>query len=141
MTTTTDQRRLERKAATARKRIEDAAITKMDEVLSKKFNGRAASIAKIRAAKRPSSEAKRQIQAHLINGIQTEGTTALDYSDVQELRVQIIRRDGILDTPHASVCSKMDKLIAEGAMTEAEFARMSGIVKSMPCAITKHLRG
>jgi len=130
--------------AAERKRqvVETNAIAAFDTIVgTRKFSGRAETIRYIKAQPRPLATAKRRAKALLKAGVLADVSAAhvLDHSDVQELRVKIIRKHKILDTPHASILAKMDKAIALGEMTPDRFNEMASAVLNIPCAVpSKH---
>ncbi len=84
---------------------------------------------RIRNAKQPKSEANRlirRLQGELVEGV-FSNDNYLDLSDVQELRVKLIRRDRGIWPPHSDYLTKMEYMILDGSMTPKVFKEMSGL--------------
>jgi hypothetical protein len=133
----TKTRQQERQADARRRKNADSAVEYFKSAIPTKFNGKAASINKIRASARPLVTAKSLVAAYVKAGLSINDTNSFSLSDVEELRVWLVRRDGVIDRPHASILHKMDVLIAKDEMDEKAFVKMAGAVKSMPCAYPK----
>ncbi len=116
-----------------RKRTEKEAIACFDRMAHLPPAARRRAITEIRASKRPMLSAKRLAQARI--DIPT-GKGRLDHSDVQEIICKLLRRDGLIDTPQASMIRRLDVLVAAGG-TRREFDRIAKIVLGMPQAMPK----
>jgi hypothetical protein len=64
----------------------------------------------------------------------------VDHSDVEALRIRLLRRDGWLDTPQMSMCRKLDRQIARGGLPWHEFNRLSRIIAGMKSALPRSMR-
>ncbi len=121
-----------------RRRTEPEAIALLDGAKGLSGMVRRHAVVRVRDAKQPVAEARRIVD-HLAReaaaGI-VQGD-AIDFSDVQELRVKIIRRDRILDQPQAMLLARMDRKIALEGMTKTEFGRFAAILFSaaMKCCL------
>ena len=122
-----------------RKRSEDTAIEFLKTVVGLTPKRRQDAIRRIRAAPRPLLAAK-QIAAEVARRAAKVDTSQPDYSTVQELRAKIIRRDGVLDTPHALLLLRMDRNIATNDITLSVFDRLSEAAWGMPCVIPAKCR-
>ena len=126
-----------------RKATEDHAIATFDTLLgTRKFSGRSEIIRYIRAQPQPMSAAKRRAKALLRSGVlaDMESIQAIDHSDVQELRVKIIRKHAVIDTAQSSILDRMDQMIAKNEMTRDRFHEMASTVLKMPCAVPPEAR-
>lgn len=136
-TADTDWRRAKVRQRTIRK-----ALDYFDGEMPKIFKGRSWALDRIRRAKIPGYEAKRLVTVlrnkGVIAGVSDDGEP--DYSDVQELRVRIIRAAGIVDAPQSSLLGKMDRMVARGEMDRAAFNRTAALVVRMPQALPVELR-
>ena len=116
-----------------RRRTERLAIALLDDAQRLSGAARDHAIGRIRLAKQPVAEAKR-IVSHparkAVTGIAQ--ANAVDFSNVQELRVRIIRRDLILDSPQAMYLARMERDIATKGMTGSEFQRRAELLMSEP---------
>ena len=91
--------------------------------------------ARIRAARQPVAEARRIVEAAQRDAVPIgEG---LDFSDVQEIRAKLIRRDGGLWPPQSDMLARLDWLIASGELDRDGFEQMAGVVLAMPQALPK----
>ncbi len=54
--------------------------------------------------------------------------------------VKIINRDRLLDNPQRNTCDKLDRDVAAGTLTKAEYERRAAIILARPCAVPKSLR-
>ncbi|WEX07291.1 hypothetical protein [Chelativorans sp. AA-79] len=84
---------------------------------------------RIRSAKQPLREAQK-ITCEVLLPARDEAA-ALDHSDVQELRVRLIRRDFTLCSEQECWLDKLDRRIADGTMTRAEFENEGASLLSM----------
>lgn len=126
----------------ARKRTVRAALDLFNAALPGTFKGRAWAHGKITAAKAPGREARRLVEWFRRQDVTGSEPDAdhIDHSDVQELRVKILRRDGVLDQPQAMALARLDKMIAGGSLDRATFNRLASIALAMPCAWPKPKR-
>ena len=130
-TTSADRRR-----AKARAKTVQAAITYFKSHTPGSFKGRARALDRIRSANRPLTEAKRLISTSAPE-VTADAADAIDFSDVQELRAKVIRRDGILDRPQAMLLSRMDRMIANDGLSRERFTTLSAALfgPAMRCVI------
>ena len=56
----------------------------------------------------------------------------IDFSEVQQLRIRIVRRDLILDSPQATFLYRMERDIARTGMTSSEFRRRAEVLFGEP---------
>ena len=126
-----------------RRRTETAAIELLSGVRLTSGERRSA-IDRIRCARQPIAEAKRivdqadrQAMRRALQGNDARLAAKVDQSDVQELRVKLIRRDGGIVEPHASLLRRLDARIAAGAMTRDEFEETAARVWAMPKALPR----
>ena len=121
-------------ARSRRNRTEREAIKQLDAVhLSP--SRRQWAITRIRNARQPTVEARRFVEraeremtAILAGRLDPNGEvedTPIELADVQELRARIIRREGMLDQPQASLLARMDLQVATKSMTEDEFTKLT----------------
>jgi len=82
-------------------------------------------------AKRIVAQANRQAVRHALHGNDARPPATVDHSDVQELRVKIIRRDGGIVEPHTSLLRRLDQRIATGAMNRGEFEEVASRMWAM----------
>lgn len=123
-----------------RKRTEQTAINMLSETSLSPARKRAA-VVRIRNASQPLAEARRivaQAQRDASAGVLEHD--GIDFSDVQEIRVRLIRRHGILDRPHANLLCRMDRMIAEGNMSREAFATMAETALEMDTALPANCR-
>ncbi len=92
-------------------------------------------MARIRRARQPTVEARRIIAQASRRAVEITRGDTIDLADVQELRVKLIRRDGGIVEPHASLLRRLDARIAAGAMTRGEFEESQ--VWAMPKALPR----
>ncbi len=116
-----------------RRRTEREAIALLDGAQRLSGAARDHAIDRIRRAKQPAAEAKR-ILDHLARDAVAGIVQAdeIDFSDVQELRVRIVHRDLILDSPQASFLARMERDIAAKGMTKEVFLRRAEVLFSEP---------
>ena len=127
----------------SRRRTESAAIELLFEVRLAPAQRRSA-IDRIRRAPQPTAEAKR-IVAHAareavrraLNGNDLRPGAEVDHSDVQELRAKIIRRDGAIVEPYASLLRQLDGRIASDGVSRREFEEVASSLWAMPQALPK----
>ena len=96
----------------------------------------------IRNAKQPVVEAKRivnqqSVDRHKLDIVQDQ---EIDLSDVQELRVKLIRRDMGIWPPHTDYLNRIEIDILTRGMTSDEFKRRSAIALNMEQPIDKKKR-
>lgn len=121
-----------------RKRTVKAALEYFNSNLPGRFRGRAESIRKIKDAPRPLARAKQLVEVHRTQDL--GANPEIDFSDVQELRARLIRRDHVLDQPQVMLLSRMDRMIAEGGMDERTFKVLASEVLGMKPALSKDIR-
>ena len=118
-----------------RKHTERVAIKHLKDGTVLRGHARLRAIEEVRAARSPMVAAK-GIISKLTKA--SSGRGGLDLSDVQEIRVRIIRKHQILDTPQAMMCQRLDRMVLKGC-TRREFDRVAKIALNMPLAFPKHL--
>lgn len=98
--------------------------------------------ARIRKAKQPVREAKAIVARHRADRHKIELTSgrAIDLSDVQELRVKLIRRDYGVWSPHTDYLNRMERDILSGTMTASELKRRSTVLFGMKQPLSKKFR-
>ncbi len=116
-----------------RRRTEKAAIKFLDTSLKLPPVARRKAKAEICAAGSPKAAAKRIISSRIDI---PAGKGRLDHSDVQEIICTLLRRDGLIDTPQASLIRRLDVVVASGG-TRREFDCIAKIVLGMPQAMPK----
>ena len=123
----------------ARKRSVDKAQDHFKRALPGRFKGRANALARIAKAKRPLREAKRLAAwfAAQRDNPDQHGDDTPDHSDVQELRTQLLRRDGVVDLPQAMILGRMDGMVARNAIDRNTFNRLATAVVKMRVAWPK----
>jgi len=103
---------------------------------------RATAYQRISKAKQPVAEAKRIIERYKTNrlGLELVHGRDIDLSDVQELRVKLIRRDKGIWSPHTDYLHRMERDILTKGMTKDEFKRRSATVLKMEQWLNKKFR-
>ncbi len=122
-----------------RKRTETAAI----ELLSKvrlSPGERQSAMARIRRARQPGAEVRRIISQASRRAVEISCGDVIDLADVQELRVKLIRRDGRIVEPHASLLHRLDARIAARNITRGEFEDVASQVWAMPQALPRSVQ-
>ncbi len=94
---------------------------------------------RIRAARQPVVEARRIAQAIQRASLPEIGD-GLDFSDIQEIRVRLIRRDGGLWPPQTDMLANLDRLLASGELSHEIFENMAVTVLGMPQALPRTCR-
>jgi hypothetical protein len=134
-------RQMDRANILRRRRATKAAVQYFTDNLPGRFSGRADAIREIKGTSRPLTVAKRLIAAQRVRGLaDAEAEGRLDFSGVQEIRAQLIRRDHILDRPQAMALARMDRMIAEGDMNLTTFQRMASDIIGMKPALSLDVR-
>ncbi len=130
-----------------RRRTERAAIQHLDDHTQGFAKQRPKAIARIRQARQPIAEAKRIVDQtdrrtvrRALQGNDARPPAKVDQSDVQVLRVKLIRRDGRMVEPHASLLHRMEVRIATGAMTRDEFEDVTSRVWTMNQALPRSVQ-
>jgi hypothetical protein len=97
---------------------------------------------KVRSAKQPIKEAKRIVQHHEANrlDVAAEYQRPVELSDVQELRVKLIRRDYGIWSPHTDYLHRMEKDILTTGMSWEEYERRAVVVMKMEQPLSKEFR-
>ena len=114
-----------------RRRTEKAAIEHLDKEVRLPRNERRSALERIRRARQPLRETKRiisNVQQRAVSGVLRTSDDLIDFSDVQELRVKLIRRDGGVWEPQALMLRRMEVDIATKGMTGEEFRERAGVV-------------
>ena len=120
-----------------RRRTEKEAADLLDRETSLSPTRRRHALARIRKSRQPVAETRRiiaQAGRDLIAGV---GGDEIDFSDVQELRVRLILRDGGIWAPQASLLHRMDRLIATESMTRDQFEQFAATAWRMPQVLPK----
>ena len=96
----------------------------------------------IKNAKQPIKTATKIAERALIDvdGQEIPVGSDLDLSDVQELRVKLLRRDFGIWPPHTDYLNRMEVDILSGAMTKQEFKRRSSVLLRMEQPLSKASR-
>jgi hypothetical protein len=68
--------------------------------------------------------------------VDLDGT--LDLSDVLELRVKLIRRDGLCGSEQLSLLKRLEMMVLKGC-TKPEFEKLAGIIWTLPNALPPRL--
>lgn len=117
--------------ARQRKRTIRNAVNLLDQAVSiPPGRQRSSFLDRIRNAKQPNVEAKRiiaQVRREAAKGC-CANDNALDLSDVQELRVKLIRRDKGIWPPQSDYLHRIERMILEGTMSTTKFQEMAGLV-------------
>jgi hypothetical protein len=97
---------------------------------------------RISKASQPIAEANRIVVQHKAdrNGLELVRDGEVDLSDVQELRVKLIRRDKGIWSPHTDYLHRMERDILTKGMTKDEFKRRSATVLKMEQWLNKKFR-
>lgn len=98
-------------------RTEKNALAFLDRSLRLPPLRRRKALDRIRSAKQPAREAQKIVRESLDHA----SRETLDHSDVQELRVRLLRRDITLCPEQHDWLSRLDVLIAKGRMSRDEF--------------------
>lgn len=115
-----------------RRRSERVALDHLDNMVGLPPARRLKARDRIRLARRPLVEA-RKITREVLAGAGPDRETALiDFSDVQELRVKLLRRDLVLCPEQESWLNRLDKRIAGGRISPAEFRSEAAEILAMP---------
>lgn len=112
----------------ARLRTEKAAITLFDTALPMAAAKRISFVKLIRSSDRPKATASRLIKQETLRRAGGAASSepkriAIDFSDVREIEVKLIRRDRSLDPHQIGTIRKMNRRIATGSYPQAEFTR------------------
>lgn len=96
----------------------------------------------LRRAGQPVREAKRIVQQYEADviGVERDADQLVDLSDVQELRVKLIRRDYGIWSPHTDYLARMENDILTDGMSWEEFKRRSVVVMKMVQPLEKSFR-
>lgn len=122
----------------ARQRSVAKALAILDSVKGLDPDKRLGAIQRTRQSKQPVVEAKRAVNLCRRNTINIGDQ--ISFADDQQLRVKIIRRHHMLDTPQASMCNRVDRIIATTGLSVDDFARYADITLSMDRALPKSVR-
>lgn len=132
-------RTLSRDVERRRRKAVKAALDHFRSSMPGSFKGRKWALDKIKADKRPMAEAKRLVEWFRTQDIAFEDG-GIDFSDVQELRAKIVRRDGLLDSCHAMLLGRMERMIADGGLEGDEFKRLAAAALAMKSPLPKSAR-
>jgi hypothetical protein len=114
---TGDNRSRSRQRLRTERKALDYAISKLDLSHSRRLKARD----RIRSAKQPLREARRIVSEALGHATQATGRAKIDPSDVQELRVKLLRRDLILCPEQSDWLDRLERHVAAGTITWPEF--------------------
>ena len=64
----------------------------------------------------------------------------VDLSDLLELEVKVIRRDGVIDPLKNTLLKRLWRKIAQGSLKPAQFRANAGVILAMPPALPKKIR-
>lgn len=81
----------------------------------------------VRAAKQPSREAHKHLDRWMQRAVPPQGGE-VDLSDVEELRVLLVRRDRGIWEPQRGMLHALELRILEGNVTRREFKRVAGLI-------------
>ena len=125
--------RRKRTERTARKVINNSAIS---------ARHRAAAYQRIKKAKQPVTEARRIVEQYKADqyGLELVHDRDVDLSDVQKLRIKLIRRDKGIWSPHTDYLHCMERHILSTGMTKGEFKRRSATALKMEQPLSKKFR-
>ena len=103
---------------------------------------RASAYQRISKARQPIVEAKRIVDQHETDrhGLGVLRGQEVDLSDVQELRVKLIRRDKGIWSPHTNYLHRMERDIISEGMTKGEFKRRSATALKIEQPLSKKFR-
>ncbi|MBT5112384.1 MAG: hypothetical protein HOM28_00795 [Rhodospirillales bacterium] len=119
-----------------RKRSEQRALEYLDTSVQLPPIARRDALKVIRNSHRPLHQAKQIILRFKEDDFR--GVGAPDFSDVQELKVKLLRRDGAIFQPQLGMLNKLDVMIHRRC-TRAEFKQYAGVICSMPQALPKEM--
>ena len=117
-----------------RRRTESAAVKYLNENVTLPRSVRSGALREIRAAKQPMTVARRFVRDYSLTA-----TGSVDFSDVQELKVKILRKHGVVDTAFQMGLNRLDRMILAGC-DRREFNRVASIILNMPCVLPKSER-
>ena len=125
-----------------RRRTIKAAEEKLDKELDLSPAEKEPAMRRIRGAAQPRREAQRIVDYHRsrIVGDLGRNEVALDQSDVQELVVMLIRRDGVIDPQHKAILHRVARQVAQGELTPAQFRKQATDLLAIPSALPEKLR-
>jgi hypothetical protein len=126
-------------ASRRRRRTVKEAIQFFDREVKLPPNARREALARIRHSKQPGREAKRLIERHRRDGIPAPCHSSVDLSDVQELRVQLIRRDGFVCSPVTLGLSRLERQVLTENLTADEFTESSMMLLNLPHALPREM--
>ncbi len=97
---------------------------------------------RIRRARQPKREAQRIIEHYraAVVGDVCRHNGTVDLSDVLELEVKLIRRDGVIGPPQSAMLKRLGCQIAEGSLTPAQFRANAAALLAMVPALPKKFR-
>ena len=119
-----------------RRRTEKDAVALLDGLIRLPPYERRSALKRIRTSRQPGVEARR-IANHAKRRAVIIGHDEIDLADVQELRVKLLRRDGGIWEPQASLLHQMDASIASGEMDQEVFEESAAVVLGMAQALPK----
>lgn len=138
LNSTSSKRQVTTSRSRQRRRSENAAIAHLRKSTRIAERERRNAEARIRDTKRPMVKAKRIVEQfqRRAAGVDLDGRP--DLSDVQELRVKLIRRDGLVDTQ--GLLHRLEVMVAKGC-TKADFENQAGIIWELAGVVWKTRRG
>lgn len=89
----------------------------------------------VRLARQPVASAKRIVECHKKKKLALDVGDEVDLSDVQEVRVKLIRRDGGIWPPQSTLLGKMERRILTEGMTPEAFKDSAAVVVGMKQAL------
>lgn len=97
--------------------------------------------ARIKIATQPNREARRIVeQARKAKAAHIDVSEEIDLSDVQALWAQLIKRDGVVGSPHLEMLSDISYEIITGRMSAEEFRERAALILSIESALPKEFR-
>ena len=123
-----------------RRRTLKDAVAILDAEIPIMSERRMKAVQRVRRSRRPVTEAKRIVAAYRREGAPEIEAGSLDQSDVQEIRVRLLRRDGGLWPPQSTILHRMERGVALGTMSVPKFKAMAVMVLNMPQAFSEKFR-
>jgi hypothetical protein len=125
-----------------RKRTEKEAVQYFnDNTPQMRPEDRKTAKARIRFATQPNVEAQRIVdQANKAKIRSIVVADEIDLSDVQVLRVQLIRRDGLVSSPHLEMLASLERNIVTNGVTGEEFKQRAAYILSIESAVPENIQ-
>jgi len=126
-------------SSTRRKRTEKEALEYLNENASPiSQTDRKSAQSRIRLAKQPNVEARRIVdQARNAKAGNIDVAEEIDFSDVQALWVQLVRRDGVVGSPHFEMLSALGRDIVTKGLQAKAFKKRAKYILSIESALPK----